>query len=62
MHKSFWIDVLSGTPQGSVIAPILFLIFINDMPDLVDHFCKLFADDSKLIGVIKNSLDRDLLQ
>ena len=62
MHKSFWIDVLSGTPQGSVLAPILFLIFINDMPDLVDHFCKLFADDSKLIGVIKNSLDRDLLQ
>ena len=32
------------------------------MPYLVDHFCKLFADDSKLIGVIKNSLDRDLLQ
>jgi ribonucleases P/MRP protein subunit RPP40 len=38
------------------------VIFINDMPQLTNHFCKLFADDSKLIGVIKNSQDKCILQ
>ncbi len=32
------------------------------MPDLVEKFCKLFADDSKLIAIIKNSMDREILQ
>ena len=49
--RSSWRDVLSGIPQGSVIGPILFVIFINDMPSHVKHnICKLFADDSKLFG------------
>ena len=46
---SSWKKVISGIPQGSVIGPILFVIFINDMPDAVKQcFCKLFADDCKL--------------
>ena len=32
------------------------------MPELVDHFCKLFADDSKLIAIIRNSVDQSVLQ
>ena len=53
---SSWKDVVSGIPQGSVIGPILFVIFINDMPDAVKHnFCKLFADDCKLYGKVKNT-------
>jgi hypothetical protein len=59
---SQWFDVSSGVPQGSVLGPLLFVIFINDMPQLTNHFCKLFADDSKLIGVIKNSQDKCILQ
>jgi hypothetical protein len=59
---SQWFDVTSGVPQGSVLGPLLFVIFINDMPQLTSHFCKLFADDSKLIGVIKNSQDKFKLQ
>ena len=48
---SDWKDVISGIPQGSVIGPLLFVIFINDMPDEVKfNMCKLFADDCKLYG------------
>ena len=44
------LPVTSGVPQGSVLGPLLFAIYINDMPDfLADCDCYLFADDSKLL-------------
>ena len=53
---SGWKDVLSGIPQGSVIGPLLFVIFINDMPNEVKfNLCKLFADDCKLYGKVKHT-------
>ena len=45
-----WSEVKSGVPQGSVLGPILFLIYINDMPMVVKNTCKLFADDAKVFG------------
>ena len=47
---SKWSKVLSGIPQGSVIGPLLFIIFINDMPKIIKNSCKLFADDCKVYG------------
>ena len=47
-HYSPMTEVLSGIPQGSVLGPILFTIFINDLPDCVQSCCKVFADDTKI--------------
>ena len=59
---SSWTDILSGIPQGSVLGPILFVIFINDLPDVVSSTAKIFADDTKLFWAIRIIEDHDVMQ
>ena len=61
---SGWADVLSGIPQGSILGPILFIIFINDLADICADNIKLFlfADDAKMYYHIKDTADKDTLQ
>ena len=55
-------DVVSGIPQGSVLGPILFLVFINDLPHEIESDAMLFADDSKVYRFIKTIEDSLQLQ
>ena len=59
---SNWKSVLSGVPQGSVLGPILFLIYINDLDDSITSNLLKFADDTKLFRKVNTDGDKQHLK
>ena len=59
---SDWARVISGVPQGTILGPLLFLFYINDLPEHVKSTAKMFADDCKIYTRIANTSDCVTLQ
>ena len=56
------VDVTSGVPQGSVLGPLLFILYVNDITDTKQSAIQMFADDTKLYRVIKQPSGSCILQ
>ena len=59
---SRWSQVWSGVPQGSVLGPVLFLIFINDLDDELTSDVLKFADDTKIYHPVNSEKEGGSLQ
>ena len=53
-QHSTWVNIEAGVPQGSILRPLFFLIYINDLSDDLNSNPKLFADDTSLFSFVQN--------
>ena len=66
-QTSLWRPVIAVVPQGSILDPLQFLVYINDLPNELKSSAKIFADDTSLFTIVKdknecaNTLNNDLL-
>ena len=55
---SDWIPIISGVPHGSVLGPLLFVLYTTEMLELVENRLFADADDSTLLAVVRKPADR----
>ena len=55
---SEWIPIILGVPQGSVLGPLLFILYTSEMFELVENRLFAYADDSTLLAVVRKPADR----
>ena len=56
-QESEWEKIYAGVPQGSVLGPLLFLVYINDLSEGISSNIKLYADDSSLFSRVRNNVN-----
>ena len=61
-NVSSWAEITSGVPQGSVIGPLLFVLFTNNLPETLKNLTKLYADDTKILNEMLSSASTLSLQ
>ena len=60
--KSEWAPETSGIPQASVLGPVLFIIYVNDLPGIIHSSIQIFADETKVFNKITCSSNCEELQ
>ena len=53
-QESSRLPIKDGVPQGSILGPLLFLIYSNDLSDRLNSIAKLFADDTSLFSIVQD--------